>query len=109
MALTETLYKHVILNDKGIPFIAGTTIKVNELVLEYLADQSSPETLQRQHPYLSMGQIHSALAYYWDNKKQMDEEIQKDLEDIEKIKKIMPVPAFASRLKDHFRIDISAI
>jgi uncharacterized protein (DUF433 family) len=52
MALTETLYKHVILNDEGVPLIAGTSMKVSELVLEYLTDQSSPEALQHQHPSL---------------------------------------------------------
>jgi uncharacterized protein (DUF433 family) len=101
MALTETRYKHIILNDASVPLIEGTTMKVVELVLEHLADQASPEELQRQHPYLSMGQIHSALAYYWDNKKQMDEQIQRDLEEVEALRKTIPVPAFVQRLKDY--------
>jgi hypothetical protein len=36
--------------------------KVVELVEEYLAKGSSPEELQFQHPYLTRGQVHGALA-----------------------------------------------
>ena len=99
MALTQTRYKHVILNDAGVPLIEGTTMKVVELVFEHLADQASPEELQRQHPYLSMGQVHSALAYYWDNKKQMDEQIQRDSEEVEALRKSIPTPPFVHRLR----------
>lgn len=30
-----------------------------------------------QYPYLSMGQIYSALAYYWDYQSEIDEDIQR--------------------------------
>jgi uncharacterized protein (DUF433 family) len=42
-------------------------MKVIELVREQDAYGWSPEELHFQHPYLSLGQIHSALAYYWDH------------------------------------------
>ena len=32
----------------------------------------SPEEYHLNHPYLTMGQIHSALAYYWDRKESLD-------------------------------------
>ena len=44
--------------------IAGTTMKVVELVVEKNAYGWIPEELHFQHPYLSLGQIYSALAYY---------------------------------------------
>jgi hypothetical protein len=37
----------------------------------------SAEELHFQHPYLSLGQIHSALAYYWDHKSELDAEIER--------------------------------
>jgi hypothetical protein len=34
MSLVETRYEHIVLDDAGVPRIAGTTMKVIELVLE---------------------------------------------------------------------------
>ncbi len=53
--LSETRYEHIILNDAHVPMIAGTTLKVVELVLDHLAYGWSPEELHFQHPYLTMG------------------------------------------------------
>ncbi len=67
MLATKTRYEHIVLNESKIPFIAGTNMKVIELVLDRSAYGWSAEELQFQHPYLTLGQIHSALAYYWDH------------------------------------------
>ena len=37
----------------------------------------SPEELHFQHPDLSLGQIHSALAYYWDHRNELDRDIER--------------------------------
>ena len=68
-------YPHIIFDEKGIPMIEGTTLKVIELVVEKLAYGWSPEELYFQHPYLTLGQIHATLAYYWDHADQLDNEI----------------------------------
>jgi uncharacterized protein (DUF433 family) len=78
MLSTQTRYEHVVLQD-AIAVIAGTNMKVRELIGETLAHGWSPEELHFQHPYLSMGQIHSALAYYWDHKEEIDRDIAGDL------------------------------
>ena len=81
MALTiaQTKYEHVILDENSVPIIAGTTMKVIELVLEKTAYGWSPEELHFQHPYLTLGQIYSALAYYWDHKEALDRDIEERL------------------------------
>jgi uncharacterized protein (DUF433 family) len=61
---TTTAHKYVELNANSVPVMTGTTMKVIELVAGQLANGWSPEELHFQHPYLSMSQIHSALAYY---------------------------------------------
>jgi len=73
---TTTTYEHVLLDSKGVPMIVGTTMKVIELVMAQMAHGWSPEELLFQHPYLTLGQIHSALAYYWDHKDELDEDIE---------------------------------
>jgi hypothetical protein len=55
MAHTDTTYEHVVLNEKQVPMIEGTTMKVEELVLGHLAYSWSPEELHFQHPYLGSG------------------------------------------------------
>ena len=101
MSLTsvETKYEHIILDKKGVPFITGTNMKVIELVLDKSAYGWSPEELHFQHPYLSLGQIHSALAYYWDHQKELDADIEKRLATVDKIQKKMDPPKFIKRLK----------
>ena len=73
---TMTPYEHVQLDSKGVPVIVGTTMKVVELVMAQMAYGWSPEELLFQHPYLTLGQIHSALAYYWDHKDELDADIE---------------------------------
>ncbi|MBM4174949.1 MAG: DUF433 domain-containing protein [Ignavibacteria bacterium] len=76
---------HIQFDEQGIPFIAGTKIKVVEIIVEYLAYAWSPEEIHFQHPNLSLGQIHTALAYYWDNQEKMDAEIKNRIEKIDKL------------------------
>src|SRR5260370_34928702 len=76
IAETITGYEHVQLNAQGVPIIDGTSRKVVELVMAQMAHGWSPEELHFQHPYLTLGQIHSALAYYWDHKDELDADIE---------------------------------
>ena len=83
--LSETRYEHIMLNEDQVPMIAGTTMKVIELVLDHLAYGWSPEELHFQHPSLTMGQIYSALAYYWDHKAELDKDIERRLRFVEQV------------------------
>jgi len=82
----ETRYEHITLNENHVPSIVGTTTKVAELVVEQQAYGWSPEELHFQHPYLTLGQIHSALAYYWDHREDLDRDIQRRLERVEELR-----------------------
>lgn len=46
-----------------------------ELVAEVKAYGWSPEELAYQHPHLTLGQVHSALAYYWDHRQEVDADL----------------------------------
>jgi uncharacterized protein (DUF433 family) len=70
-------YPHVESDSRGVPIIAGTTMKLVELVMAQRTHGWSPEELSFQFPFLSMGQIHAALAYYWDHQEELDEDIEK--------------------------------
>ena len=97
--LSETRYEHVILNEAQVPVIAGTNMKVVELVLDHLAYGWSPEELHFQHPTLSMGQIHSALAYYWDHRTELDEDIERRLQLADHLQQTASHSPLAEKLK----------
>ena len=68
-------YPHIEHNADGEPTLAGTRIKVRMIALDRIARARDAEEIQRHHPDLSLGQIHSALAYYHDHKDAMDSDI----------------------------------
>jgi uncharacterized protein (DUF433 family) len=99
MSLVETRYEHVVLDDNQIPLITGTTMKVIELVVAQRAYGWSPEELHFQYPQLTLGQIHSALAYYWDHKDDLDQDIARRLERVEQLQQAAPPSPLQTRLK----------
>lgn len=100
MLSTETRYEHIVLVDEKVPVISGTDMKVIELVLDKLAYGWSPEELQFQHPELTLGQIHSALAYYWDHQEELDRDIEGRLQFVNQIQKTRDASELKSTLKE---------
>jgi len=96
---TGTGYEHIFLAEDGIPTILGTKTKVVEIVLDHLAHGWSPEEIHFQHPSLSMGQIHSALAYYWDHKEEIEREIERRRETADRIEREIDSNPLRDRLK----------
>ena len=88
-----------LLIEKDVPIVAGTNMKIIELVLEKMAYGWSPEELHFQHPYLSLGQIYSALAYYWDHKEALDRDIEERLKLANQIQKETGRTPLEDRLK----------
>ena len=70
--------EHIRIDDEGVAWIAGTTTKVLEVVMDKLAHGWSPEEIQRQHyGEPSLAQIHAAFTYYYDHKAELDAEIER--------------------------------
>jgi uncharacterized protein (DUF433 family) len=103
MSNTETAYEHVVLDEQGVALIEGTTMKVIELVLDTTTYGWSPEETQYQHPYLSLGQVHSALAYYWDHQEELDADIARRLVYVDELRQANPPSSLLARLRqqDH--------
>ena len=82
-----------------MPLIAGTTTKVVEIVIDQQAYGWSPEEIVFQHPYLTMGQVQSALAYYWDHKAELDEDMARRLADVDELQRCTPEAPVVARLR----------
>lgn len=97
--MIATAYLYITIDETGVPWIAGTATKLVELILDHIAYGWSPEELHFQHPHLSMGQIHSALAYYWDHKSEVDADIERRLQLVDDIRLKSPQTRLVDRLR----------
>jgi uncharacterized protein (DUF433 family) len=71
------------LDERSVAWITGANTKVIEVVLDKLAYGWSPEEIHFQHPALSLAQIHAALGYYYDHQAELDDEIVRQVKEVE--------------------------
>ena len=95
-----TSFEHIRLDENDVPYIADTTMKVVELVMAQKAYGWSPEELYFQHPYLSMSQIHSALAYYWEYKETLDADIERRAAYVDQVRQEAGPSPLVKRLRE---------
>jgi uncharacterized protein (DUF433 family) len=98
--VTAAFSTQIELDDRGMAWIAGTKVKVTEVVLDKIAYGSSPEEIHFQHPTLSLAQIHGALTYYYENQDQVDQQIRRGLEESDKLALQLSDAEFRRKLLD---------
>ena len=91
-------YPHISLDSVNVPVLTGTSMKVVEIVLDHLAHGADAEEIQRQFPSLTLGQIHSALAYYYDHQEELDQDIAQRLRKVGEIQSRLGNSSLASKL-----------
>src|SRR5438552_6644676 len=74
---------HIRLDAHGVAWVDDTNVKVIEIIVDQLAYGHGPEENHLQHPQLSLAQVHSAFAYYFDHRPEMETEIERRYQDIE--------------------------
>ncbi len=93
IAKKETLHPYITKDEKicqGTPIIAGTRIRVIDIVIEYEKLGYTPDEIVNAHPHLSLAQVHDALSYYYENRKEMDEKMAQDEKFIKLLKGQFP-------------------
>jgi uncharacterized protein (DUF433 family) len=80
----------------GRPRIAGHRTRVQGILL--LTEQGqSPDEIVSAYPQFSLADVHAALAYYYDHREEIDEQIRADDGLIEQLRgqsKPGPLPSF---------------
>jgi uncharacterized protein (DUF433 family) len=99
MELTTTEYKYIQLDERNVPIIAGTTMKVVELITSIKAYGWTPEELHANYPHVSLSKIHSALAYYWDHKEELDADIERRYQFAEQLRREAGESLIAQKLR----------
>src|SRR5437667_2944040 len=80
-------YPHIEPRPDGKLWLTGTQVKVLEVVLDRLAHHWDADEVQRQHPHLTLGQVHSCLAYYHDHQEEMDRMIEEQVQRIDQLRR----------------------
>ena len=72
----------------GAPIISGTKFPVRSVVHYILIQGWTPEELVRRFDYLTLAQVYDSLAYYYDHKEEIEEDIRRN--DPEEVAKVFP-------------------
>ena len=62
----------------GKPRIAGSRIRLKDIVIWHIHQALSPDEIIAKWPHLTHAAVHAALAYYYDCKDEIDREIEAD-------------------------------
>ena len=89
--VSDTPYKHIYIMDDGRAMIGGTRIKVQYIIIGCYVHGYTPEEICNDYA-LTLGQVHSALAFYWDHKKLVDIQIEEEGELVELIRELTEHP-----------------
>ncbi len=76
---TPTDIKYIVIDPEvygGRPIIAGHRIAVIDVAI-WTRQGMTPEQIAHEYP-LSLSEIHAALAYYYDHKDELDEQLETD-------------------------------
>lgn len=93
-----TDYPHIVFDENGVPAITGTRIKVANVAIERIEAGRTAEQIARTYPAITLAQVHSALAYYYDHRDEIDRYIAERDELAERLRPELEDAAFLTRL-----------
>jgi len=82
----------------GKPCIAGHRITVKHIVLDHQRGGMSPDEIASAYPSITLSDVYAALAYYFDNREEIDADIRTDDEHWAEIERQNP-DRLAERLR----------
>ncbi|PWU22002.1 MAG: hypothetical protein C5B50_00360 [Verrucomicrobia bacterium] len=81
---------HIRRDERGVAWIDDSNTKVIEVAMDHVAYGWNAQEIHAAHPHLSLGAIHAALSYYHDHKVQLDEQMERQLENYRKLRAEAP-------------------
>jgi uncharacterized protein (DUF433 family) len=98
--MSTVAHPHIEITADGHARIRGTGFKVRMLAEEHLITGADAMELQRGHPHLTLSQVYSALAYYYDHKDEFDGEIEELREFAEQVRAKQGESLLAKKLRE---------
>lgn len=75
----------------GKPRLAGTRIRVQDIVIWHERMNLSADEIASRHPQASLAAIYAALAYYHDHRAQIDEQMRRGDEMVDELRRAYPL------------------
>ena len=82
----------------GKPCIAGTRVRVWDIYVAHEVRGETPDQIVGQYPGLSLAQVHAALAYFWDNREAINQQMREADEFVDKLKSATGAGPLARKL-----------
>ena len=98
--ITESLLE---MDEQGRAWIKGANTKVVEVALDWIAYRWDAEMMHRQHPHLSLAQIHAALSYYFAHQAEFEAEVARQVERVEALRAAAGPQPSAEELRARLR------
>jgi uncharacterized protein (DUF433 family) len=70
--------------------IAGTRISVEDIYVWHELMGKTPDQIVAEYPFLSLAQVHSALAFYYDHADEIRQQASRGREEAQRIKAANP-------------------
>jgi uncharacterized protein (DUF433 family) len=91
--------EHIELDEHGVARVSGKRTKVVQIVMDKMAHGWSPEEMAKQYPHLGLAEIHAALAYYYDHKTELDQQIEQGFKESERLRAAASGTPLAQKLR----------
>lgn len=92
MTIVPVIQQHIefVQSERGpVPKVKGTDIRVVDVVFWHQHLRMSAYEIVHDHAPLSLADVYAALAYYWDNRDELELEVGRD-------------PGYAEKLRERF-------
>ena len=79
--MTKVISEHIEITPEicgGKPRIVGHRIKVQDVAIWYEEMNLSPQQIVDRYPTITLSDVHAALAYYYDRKQEIQQQIEED-------------------------------
>jgi len=86
-------------SDQPRAFIAGTRVRVQDIYAQSEVHCQTPEQIVAALPHLTLAQVHAALAYYFDHREAVLDEIRQDNEYLTLLKSQTGLGSMEMRLR----------
>lgn len=80
-------------------YVAGTEFRVQDIYAQSEVHGKSPEQIVTAFPQLTLSQVHAALAYYFDNRQSILDEMRQDEASIHNLKRQLGPGPLENRLR----------
>jgi uncharacterized protein (DUF433 family) len=91
--MTQTAIDHITCDPNirgGKPCMAGTRIRVQDIFVWHELQGRSADEIVSQFPHLTMAGVYAALAYYWDHRDEIQQQMSEETALIERMKQKYP-------------------